>query len=179
MRRRLDLAAALVHRPRILFLDEPTTGLDPASRKALWTVVEDLVADGTTVLLTTQHLDEADRLVGYIVVIDHGRAIAEGTAGELKHRLGTSVMEFGMRDPAAAAAARELLTGMRLGAVGGDGVTVAATVAEGPSTTLIALRALDRERLSPVSVTLREPTLDDAFLALTGDPATTPQEWVP
>ncbi len=98
MRRRLDLAAALVHRPPVLFLDEPTTGLDPSGRQDLWGVIEDLVSEGTTLLLTTQYLEEADRLAGSIVVIDHGRVIAEGTASELKATLGSTVVEVGFAD---------------------------------------------------------------------------------
>src|ERR1700736_5569344 len=101
MRRRLDLAAALVHRPPVLFLDEPTTGLDPRGRSALWTVIGELVADGMTLLLTTQYLEEAERLADSIVVIDGGRVIAEGTAGELKQRLGATIIEVRLGDPAA------------------------------------------------------------------------------
>src|SRR6266568_1618006 len=96
MRRRLDLAASLMHRPPVLFLDEPTTGLDPRSRSELWTVIEDLVADGTTVLLTTQYLEEADRLADKLAVVDHGRIIAQGTPAELKASLGSTVIEIGM-----------------------------------------------------------------------------------
>src|SRR5882757_4574996 len=102
MRRRLDLAAALLHRPPVLFLDEPTTGLDPSGRQDLWGVIEDLVREGTTLLLTTQYLEEADRLADNIVVIDHGRVIAEGTASELKATMGATIVEVGFDDPATA-----------------------------------------------------------------------------
>src|SRR5690349_8062410 len=117
MRRRLDLAAALVHRPEVLFLDEPTTGLDPQGRTDLWRVIEELVADGTTVLLTTQYLEEADRLADNIVVIDHGTIIAEGTASQLKARLGSTIVEVAFPDPAVSMRARNALSGAHLGEV--------------------------------------------------------------
>lgn len=172
MRRRLDLAAALVHEPKVLFLDEPTTGLDPVSRMDLWQVVEGLVSDGTTVLLTTQYLEEADRLAEHIVLIDHGEAVAEGSAAELKSQLGATVVEFVMADAAAAGHGREVLTKLDLGTVGGDGVTVGVTVADGPRAMLGALRALDAAGVVPAAANIREPTLDDVFLALTGSRAT-------
>jgi len=109
MRRRLDLAAALVHRPRALFLDEPTTGLDPRSRTDLWAVIQELVTDGTTLLLTTQYLEEADRLADNIVVIDDGRIIAEGSASQLKSRLGSTILEVNFVDPLGALQARNVL----------------------------------------------------------------------
>src|SRR5579862_7852128 len=112
MRRRLDLAAALVHRPQVLFLDEPTTGLDPQGRTGLWHVIEELVGEGTTVLLTTQYLEEADRLAHNIVVIDHGHVIAEGTSTQLKAKLGATIVEIGFADVAAAQRARGVLAGL-------------------------------------------------------------------
>ena len=169
MRRRLDLAAALVHRPPVLFLDEPTTGLDPRSRTELWGVIEQLVSGGTTVLLTTQYLEEADRLADSIVVIDHGSVIAEGTAAELKGRLGETVIEIGFADHTSVQAA-----GAKLALLGGitiDGHTLRISVRDGAKAMLETVRTLDAEHVEPTSMTLREPTLDDVFLSLTGHTA--------
>ena len=170
MRRRLDLAAALVHRPPVLFLDEPTTGLDPRSRTDMWGVIEELVSGGVTVLLTTQYLEEADRLADNIIVIDGGKLIAEGTAAELKARLGSTVIEVGMSDPAAARQAAAALEGLCLPTV--DGAMVTLKVDDGAHTMVEAVRRLDRAHLEPVSLGIREPTLDDVFLTLTGHGAT-------
>jgi ABC-2 type transport system ATP-binding protein len=168
MRRRLDLAAALVHRPPVLFLDEPTTGLDPQGRNELWGVIEELVQRGTTVLLTTQYLEEADVLADNIVVIDHGTVIAEGTATQLKERLGSTVIEVAMRDDDATARAAEVLA--PVGTTSRDGKLVRINVpgGAGPQAMLEAVRILDAEHLDPATMVLREPTLDDVFLELTG-----------
>ena len=168
MRRRLDLAAALVHRPPVLFLDEPTTGLDPASRNDLWDVVRGLVADGTTVLLTTQYLEEADLLADRIVVIDRGRVLVEGTSAELKRRLGATVVELTMADEDAAARATEVLEGLEIGAVTRDGAGVRLSTADGTRALVAAVRALDGAGLEPATAAVREPSLDDVFLTLTG-----------
>ena len=175
MRRRLDLAAALVHRPPVLFLDEPTTGLDPRSRTDLWGVIEELVADGTTVLLTTQYLEEADRLADHIVVIDHGRIIAEGTAAELKSRLGSTIVEVAFPEPALAMRARHALAGANVGEVEADGHAVTVKVADGMRSIMEVVRTLDREAAVPNDFMVREPTLDDVFLSLTGHAATEAQ----
>jgi ABC-2 type transport system ATP-binding protein len=168
MRRRLDLAAALVHEPPVLFLDEPTTGLDPQGRNELWGVIEGLVEGGTTVLLTTQYLEEADYLADRIVVIDHGSVIAEGTAAELKARLGATVIEIAFRDDTSANTAAEQLA--QFGNINRDGKVVGVNVTGGggASVMLEAVRVLDRAHLDPATLVLREPTLDDVFLELTG-----------
>jgi len=168
MRRRLDLAAALVARPSVLFLDEPTTGLDPQSRNDLWEVIETLVGGGTTVLLTTQYLEEADRLASTLAVIDHGHVIAEGTPESMKADLGATVLEVGL---ATIDDARR--TGTLLDALGPheplvNGTLVEVTVDEGPQTAMLALRALDNDGITPTAFKLREPSLDDVFLSLTG-----------
>jgi ABC-2 type transport system ATP-binding protein len=168
MRRRLDLAAALVHRPPVLFLDEPTTGLDPRSRTDLWVVISGLVREGTTVLLTTQYLEEADELADQIVVIDHGRVIAQGTSSELKARVGATIIEVDLVDPAKAQRARGALAQHGMCDVETDGHTVELRVDDGSHAAVTVVRTLDREGLEPVSLAVREPTLDDVFLTLTG-----------
>ncbi len=169
MRRRLDLALALVHRPPVLFLDEPTTGLDPKGRTDLWTVIERLVGKGTTVLLTTQYLEEADQLAHNIVVIDHGSVIAEGTSADLKGRLGATVIEVAFRDDAAATTASDRLA--HIGAVARDGSRLKVSVNDGARAMLETVRVLDGAQLEPTTMALREPTLDDVFLTLTGHAA--------
>ncbi len=168
MRRRIDLAAALVNRPPVLFLDEPTTGLDPHSRNEVWEMVGELVSDGTTVVLTTQYLEEADRLASRVAVVDEGRVIANDTPDRLKSRLGSTVVELGFPDAAAAARAQGLLAGAGTGSPEQDGSIVRLTSGDGAGVVVEALRALDAGGLSPAGLTVREPSLDDVFLALTG-----------
>jgi ABC-2 type transport system ATP-binding protein len=171
MRRRLDLAAALVAQPPVLFLDEPTTGLDPRSRLALWDTIADRVASGTTVLLTTQYLEEADRLADEIVVIDQGRVIAKGTGAELKDRVGGDRLEVRLADDAQAEdaiAALAEVTSERPALR--DGLLTAA-VSRRDGTMVEALRRLDDAGVDVADLTLRRPTLDDVFLTLTGHAA--------
>jgi ABC-2 type transport system ATP-binding protein len=171
MRRRLDLAAALVHRPRALFLDEPTTGLDPRSRTDLWETIRLLVADGTTLLLTTQYLEEADRLTDNIIVIDGGRVIAEGTAATLKSQVGGTILEVTVDAPEGVLAARTILR--RLGHLEPTTEldTVAVTVADNGPAVLAALDALAVGGVEVHAIALNQPTLDDVFLQLTGQSA--------
>jgi ABC-2 type transport system ATP-binding protein len=174
MQRRLDLAASLVGRPLVLFLDEPTTGLDPRSRLGMWDIIRSLVADGTTLLLTTQYLDEADELADEIVVIDHGQVIAAGTAEELKNRVGGDVVEFtvperGQLDAAVSAVAR--IGDAEPTADSGTGVVSVRVGSRGSDALVDAVRSLDASSIQTSGLTLRRPSLDDVFLALTGHAA--------
>jgi ABC-2 type transport system ATP-binding protein len=171
MRRRLDPAAALVARPPVLFLDEPTTGLDPRSRLEVWATIEGLVAEGTTVLLTTQYLDEADRLADLIAVIDRGHVIAEGTPDELKDRVGGERLEVHLADPGAVAAAVRALAPMSDEPPTAEDETVRLTVRQRTGTIVEAVRRLDEVGVGVDDLGLRRPTLDDVFLSLTGHAA--------
>ncbi|HWD75780.1 MAG TPA: ATP-binding cassette domain-containing protein [Solirubrobacteraceae bacterium] len=171
MRRRLDLAAALVAEPPVLFLDEPTTGLDPRSRIGLWETIERLVAEGTTVLLTTQYLDEADRLADSIAVIDHGLVIAQGTADELKDRVGGERLEVRLEDPAQGEAAVRALAPMADEAPSAADGLVSAAIHTRNGAIAGAVRRLTDAGIGVDDITLRRPTLDDVFLTLTGHAA--------
>ncbi|HEY2767003.1 MAG TPA: ATP-binding cassette domain-containing protein [Solirubrobacteraceae bacterium] len=171
MRRRLDLAAALVARPPVLFLDEPTTGLDPRSRLSLWEVIEGLVAEGTTALLTTQYLDEADRLADAIAVIDHGRLIAEGTSDQLKDRLGGERLEVRLEDGADPELAVDALGAMSDEPPAAQDGLVRLSVRERRGAIVEAVRRLSEAGVGVDDLSLRRPTLDDVFLALTGHAA--------
>jgi ABC-2 type transport system ATP-binding protein len=168
MRRRLDLCAALVHRPPVLFLDEPTTGLDLYSRKQLWAVIEDLQSEGTTLLLTTQYLEEADRLADDIVVIDRGQVLAQGAPAHLKSQIGGTVIEVGFADPGEARRAQGLISNFACRNPEVDGSELRFECVDGARVLVDALRTLDGEGLAPATIAVREPSLDDVFLALTG-----------
>jgi oleandomycin transport system ATP-binding protein len=169
MRRRLDLAASLVGRPPFLYLDEPTTGLDPASRRDLWGMIRKLVSDGTTVLLTTQYLDEADQLADEIVVIDHGKVIAAGTSRDLKTRVGGQVVVAQPVDPADVPATQRALESFARDedAIHTEGELVTVSIAEGVQLGQVA-RRLDDEGIQMDELALRRPSLDEVFLAITG-----------
>lgn len=170
MRRRLDLGASLVGRPAVLLLDEPTTGLDPATRIDLWQFIADLVTEGTTVLLTTQYLEEADRLADRIVVIDRGRVIAEGTSTELKDQLGGDVLEVTVADPDRLAETARLVADLGTGAPMIDQARrLVSLPADGSAKTVVeGARRLDADGIELEGIALRRPSLDDVFLSLTG-----------
>ncbi|WP_374928843.1 ATP-binding cassette domain-containing protein [Kytococcus sedentarius] len=170
MRRRLDLACALVAQPEVIFLDEPTTGLDPRSRGDMWEVIRDLVSAGTTLVLTTQYLEEADKLADDIVVVDKGRVIASGTADDLKNMVGGERLEVVVQHPGDLAGASAVLRGVGTGEVEVDAHTRRLTVAipGGTHSLLEAVRELDERGLVVQDIGIRRPTLDDAFLTLTG-----------
>ncbi|MFD3735173.1 ATP-binding cassette domain-containing protein [Streptomyces sp. NPDC058632] len=175
MRRRVDLACAVIARPEVLFLDEPTTGLDVRSRQTLWDVIVELVDEGSTLLLTTQYLEEADKLSDRITVIDHGRIIAEGTPDQLKARVGSERLELTLASVEDLHTARRLLDRLAQGEVVTDEgeKQLVVPVEDGPEALVTAIRTLDAEGVGPVGAGLRQPTLDEAFLVLTERSGTT------
>jgi ABC-2 type transport system ATP-binding protein len=172
MRRRLDIAASIVTTPRLLFLDEPTTGLDPRSRNQVWDIVRALVGAGTTVLLTTQYLEEADQLAGRIAIIDHGRVIAEGTSGELKASVGSGGLRVRLRDPARRHEAEAVLAGVLATSVHLEAdPAVLGAAAAGTAQANRAVAALAEAGIEVGEFAYGQPSLDEVFLALTGHPA--------
>jgi ABC-2 type transport system ATP-binding protein len=170
MRRRLDLAASLIGRPNVLFLDEPTTGLDPRSRQGMWEVIEDLISEGTTVLLTTQYLEEADQLANRIVVLDHGNVIAKGTSNELKSKVGGDRIEIVVESVGDVSNAAALIQEFGSAPAITEDLTktILLPVAGGSTAIVNIVRKLDENKISIADIALRRPTLDDVFLSLTG-----------
>jgi ABC-2 type transport system ATP-binding protein len=173
MMRRLDLAASLVAKPRVLFLDEPTTGLDPRARNDMWEVIRDLVSAGTTLLLTTQYLEEADELADNIVVFDHGKVIAQGTADDLKDTIGGDIVEFTVADRSQRDAALQAVQGLSDGELTSDvdGYVGVRAGRQGSAVLVDVVRQLDAARITVHGLGVRRPSLDDVFLALTGHKA--------
>ena len=167
MRRRLDLAASLIVQPKVLFLDEPTTGLDPRGRQEMWGVIQELVKDGVTLLLTTQYLEEADQLADEIAVIDHGKVIARGTSDALKKQVGGERLEITVEN-ADIAKTQEIVARISATATHTDIRTISAPVTTGSIALMDALRALDEAKIHPLDIGLKRPSLDDVFLSLTG-----------
>jgi ABC-2 type transport system ATP-binding protein len=170
MRRRLDLAASLIGRPNVLFLDEPTTGLDPRSRQGMWSVIEDLISEGTTVLLTTQYLEEADQLANRIVVLDHGNVIAKGTSNELKSQVGGDRIEIVVDSAEDVSKAAIVISEFGSAPAITEDLTktILLPVAGGSTAIVNIVRKLDENKISIADIALRRPTLDDVFLSLTG-----------
>lgn len=168
MRRRLDLAASIIIKPKVLFLDEPTTGLDPRSRFTMWNVIRDLVAQGTTVLLTTQYLEEADQLADKIFVIDQGKIISQGTADELKNQVGGDILEIHLADHSQANRAAELIWNLGEARANNDTGIVTVPVSGGATVLADVIRILDQAGLKLIDIMLRRPSLDDVFMKLTG-----------
>jgi ABC-2 type transport system ATP-binding protein len=171
MQRRLDLAASLVNNPQVLFLDEPTTGLDPVSRVDLWEVIRGLVREGTTLLLTTQYLEEADQLSDRINVIDHGSVVAEGTSAQLKRKIGGDHLDLVVGRKVDVQRSLAALAPLMKGDAHVNGHAISAPVADGAGVIAQAVRRLDKARVQIVDLSVRTPTLDDVFMALTGHAA--------
>jgi ABC-2 type transport system ATP-binding protein len=167
MRRRLDLAASLIVQPKVLFLDEPTTGLDPRGRQEMWQVIQELVKGGVTLLLTTQYLEEADQLADEIAVIDHGKVIARGTSDALKKQVGGERLEITVEN-VDIAKTQEIVSRISTSAIHTDVRTISAPVTTGSIALMDALRSLDEAKIHPLDIALKRPSLDDVFLSLTG-----------
>ena len=167
MRRRLDLAASLIVQPKVLFLDEPTTGLDPRGRQEMWEVIQELVKGGVTLLLTTQYLEEADQLADEIAVIDHGKVIARGTSDALKKQVGGERLEITVENTDVTKT-QEIVSRISSSAIHTDVRTISAPVSTGSIALMEALRALDEAKIHPLDIALKRPSLDDVFLSLTG-----------